>query len=156
MARGGARQGAGRKPLKADDPLTEWIIAALREYLLSPDQKAKRHLRWLRANGFTAQQIAVITGTLGDLHELREEIRNVSHSDRAAMIANPEGTPLEDVREVIDTQLQGRRWHRIPEPTPQEMGEAYEFVARLARSQHGIKLNRAGVERRVSKWKKAP
>jgi len=154
MARGGARKGAGRKPLEADVELTEWIVGRLRRLLYASCMMRKRQRRWLRANGFTQVQIAIITGKSRDLAELREEMRNVPVEQRAAMVANPEYTPLGDVREVFASQLGGRRWHRIPEPTPYEMGKAYEVVARIATLRRGISLTRRNIKDWLSRRKK--
>lgn len=151
MPRGGSRPGAGRKRLDPEDEATAWLIAALQSFLGHPRRKARRHRRWLLENGRTPEQIVILMGDpeVSDLAELREMMRNVPVSQRAAMIANPQGTPLGDIQHVFDRDLQGQRWHRIPEPSSHEIGHAYRVVARLARRRLGIELTPRQIERRL-------
>jgi hypothetical protein len=157
MPRGGARIGAGRKKLAPDDPLTLWIVDRLRRFLLAPCMQKKRSRRWLRQNGRSSKQIDILTGDaeISELTELREAIRDVPLDQRAAMINNPEDTPLADIRAVLEKDLRGLRFHRIPEPTAQDLGEAYEVVARLARLRRQIDLTPRQIERRVAALKKS-
>ena len=155
MPRGGKRDNAGRKAIDPFDPLTIWCAGELEKMLfLDPGlthARLRRAVKRDRPADLPHQEI---------LDDYYEKLRAVPKNERHALIAdsgNPakDGTTLDDIRYLIDEDLQGRRVVTLPPLSPTEIGYAYTEIARRGAATWGIRLTPRQVKRRVDAYKKA-
>lgn len=143
MARGGRRQSSGRIPL-SETARCGWIVDAVREEI--EHGKSERHARWIK------RHLSGETGAREELEQCRAKLLAVPVSERAAVIADPVNTPLEDIQAIFD-EGQVSRWTIAPAPSDQDMGSIYQAVAIKASQHFRARITKDQVRRCMNSWR---
>lgn len=141
---GGARQGAGRPALDLFGPQVRWVVQRVREELKTTEQA--RMKRWLRKHHHAAPVDA-----FEEIEGHWETLRTMPVLQRAAIIADPVGTALEDVQAEFDA-VNLPRIARIPPPSQFDMAGAYVRTAKAASAHLGRKITPRQVKDCMARW----
>jgi hypothetical protein len=124
-----------------------WIVNRVREIVESEayiDERRKHHFK---------RHIPEHAESESELADLYRDLKAASALKRLDMIANDCGTPLEEIRQIVEHDGYPQHLH-LPPPNQYQMSALYEKVAFEASQEFGRKISKRNVKDCVLAWLK--